>query len=1287
MKKLLILLFIFSFGVQGAGKNNKIPLAKKLVLKTEFLGIFDSIWNGRKDGTHKVLSEDMKALANEFLTNLHYDGYIRADQFDIHLASYRELANAKADGDIINNMRADLPLTENLVKQLFKGIYGLWIDSVLTGIANNPKECSNNGDPSNAGICCNSDYISNLFVGFDKSQHASSNSCKDKGVACSSHSDCCSESCKKSDYFGADKGICEAVKTCYELIEYGKECSVPEKPYCVPKHEINGTDYSISCRNIDAKSTNINECKAVGNQCDSGADCCSLKCDNKKCVEQKKCDVCLIINQSVKDNPGVKCCEGLYENLKGKCIPKFPVYIPASVNLNPSIDKATILDKFFSLFSMSSYASELCERFSKDDNKKIQDYIKTCWHKEKPEQEKECLDALGDYKKSLLTVSFNNNKTKVEEETAKCNKKPTAEKEKCIKDNVSGLMAGCQTKMSEKEYANAFNISSIQTMTFSDPDKCVFNSFHDSWRDASALERNAEIVMRGFEYVYTGDGAQDMWVQKDKTKNIFDRARDIAVEIRKSRAALIESSRETDREMMCECVAIKKRVGVDSMVLEDFENDPRCENQRAELAAMNDSNPEGNNPLDSEKKSLAYSSKGAIGLSHEKMMMKFLSLRQKTQNDRFDRNAKLEKELQELSEYIENNDWMVSSETKKVTLYNFGVKWYQGWLAWVVAIIAIVAAPFTGGASLVLFVAVGMFISSKPGHEDESPQVVNVVTESDNNARAYNGKDYDFKQGKCHRKFLGICYMDRFKIDRVFIHPKFDNGQSNSKYKCDVDHFSYACIRNIYKSKFEGKDVNIIDLKKPLFVDEGVWKKDTLWVKNWNDHIKNFIKKLEATKPNGYQQRRYLGEPNLMARQEIQEAMVLSNDKLPKDFTESMKQAFKAGVVKYAGCRKLIGNEPGDPCRVNLSGTNIVLEENAIGYGYLFEKEADMANFAEYVYQHHFHWPSISASEKMGYPLLSQSAYFMSIATNLALIGSSAASRMNASGEAFDHYYASWNKRKNEYACAGDSSGACAAEEVGSGSMNVQYSDDFKVAFKTLDFQNGTFTSQFVDAAGNIKAGNMSTAEQETLKNGVQKAMRAAEKVKKAAHYKKVVGDTPRGKIIAKGYEKWNEKFGKPLNKIKMSVGAQEFGGNSKYNGTSGNTPAVSSTSKKSNISNSVSSYKAPKFDMPSYETPSYQTGGDSSGASIKTGLQDEQNLKNTYILDNALKNKSMYERDDSDSIFKVVSKAYYRNLGLILERAGIKTDQTKIPGLEFKDTKKDLSKDKKSELKKLLSN
>ena len=71
------------------------------------------------------------------------------------------------------------------------------------------------------------------------------------------------------------------------------------------------------------------------------------------------------------------------------------------------------------------------------------------------------------------------------------------------------------------------------------------------------------------------------------------------------------------------------------------------------------------------------------------------------------------------------------------------------------------------------------------------------------------------------------------------------------------------------------------------------------------------------------------------------------------------------------------------------------------------------------------------------------------------------------------------------------------------------------------------------------------------------------------------------------------------------------------------------------------------------------------------------------------MKNQSQYERDDTDSIFRIVSKAYYRNLGLILERSGGAVGDVptkKGDNLEFKPKDSKLSKDKKSELKKLLS-
>ena len=83
------------------------------------------------------------------------------------------------------------------------------------------------------------------------------------------------------------------------------------------------------------------------------------------------------------------------------------------------------------------------------------------------------------------------------------------------------------------------------------------------------------------------------------------------------------------------------------------------------------------------------------------------------------------------------------------------------------------------------------------------------------------------------------------------------------------------------------------------------------------------------------------------------------------------------------------------------------------------------------------------------------------------------------------------------------------------------------------------------------------------------------------------------------------------------------------------------------------------QFDNSLYGSNSYKTNTNSSSDSkTKTGLQES--LMKTHLLDSALKAKDQYQRDDSDSIFRILSKAYYRNLDLILERANNKKEKNK---------------------------
>ena len=66
---------------------------------------------------------------------------------------------------------------------------------------------------------------------------------------------------------------------------------------------------------------------------------------------------------------------------------------------------------------------------------------------------------------------------------------------------------------------------------------------------------------------------------------------------------------------------------------------------------------------------------------------------------------------------------------------------------------------------------------------------------------------------------------------------------------------------------------------------------------------------------------------------------------------------------------------------------------------------------------------------------------------------------------------------------------------------------------------------------------------------------------------------------------------------------------------------------------------------------------------------------------------KSELKRDDSDSLFKIVTKAYFRNLDLMLERTEASQARTdEVKSLKFEKKSDTISNDKKDELRNLLS-
>jgi len=1380
---LLLSVFFFSSNVYSRQKVRITGQVKDDVFKTVD-ELFNGAWKGRSDNHHRVKSETMKGGIFEIIDGLYSEGYARPDKIQTYYNNYLGRESNEPDSDNWLN------------KGKWKRIYKDYATYLINDINDNALECAVNGEMATVRQCCEdsskgtlddpmSDEDDNIvkrsIIGFVPGNWGTNDSCKSTGVSCVNHNECCSSQCMKANPSDASSaGTCAVTMGCFDLVAFKNECHPFEKPYCKSLTSSyhpdttwgkiraiiqyfgieTTTSYPVSCIRVNHESTGANECTGNTKSCGSNEQCCSDKCESGKCVANFRCNTCVPNGQKTIDRNGndleLECCPGTYKNMNQVCVPKFPPLVLPQSNLKIQKNKSNknIFQILFNIIIPSAHASEsVCSAFSAEQQDTLKKADEDCRSKASEEEINTCLKTKADTKKGFMVENAKLVEEKATEAKIECNKLPASEREKCVKDTVTPLKAGCAFQMSAEDYVKLYNVPAINNLTFSVPDTCTFNSYKDNWRDAGPEERNAEMVMMGFEYVFSGKGAQDYWIQKGKSKNIFQRAQSVAMKYRNHRVDLILKARTLDYELTCDCVFAKKGQGISDTAKYIFDTNPICAEQNSKLAAIissvGDNGEDNQDRIDS----------GALGISHVKMLMDFAASRSNMQMDRFEANEEMEADMQELSEYIEGNNWY-EAEEKVELLYQFTVKYMSTWFKIFIAIVVVIvvaslvvlsggalgvvavggvgsmagsigaslafavtsltsitmtAATFIGIGALALstmLVGIGVNAIFKARVKPTTFDIVRVWKDSTDQSKNHNAstrKDngkgtYRWSKG---RKTNWLATHREFVIDRYYKLPYYnslttDSETSNSSsapddLKCEIYAPSNLCMRNVFVTLFQDDMRYMMDVKRPLFVESGEYPTDTNFVGMINNQYTILLDKLKATKPSGTTNKKFL-KRDILNEPEIRKAMMpLSGTYSPEAFDEKRTLAVITGASRYARCKDLIGLESGgdEECRVEMNGNEFLDgAENAMGFGYLFESDQDIVNFAAYVYQHHFHWPSIGASQEIGYPLLAQSAYFQTIAHNLGIIASGARDRSLKNGDVFDLFSADWEKRKADYECSTKSEDgkSCAQVDQGSGSKNIKWSKKFRSIFKTLDFASGTVPEGIFDKNGEVsdKSG-LSSAELNALKKANNMAMRSAKQLKKAEHYKKVVGSTKRGKLIEDGFKKWNTAFGKPLAKMKMEVGGRNFGAGSNLGKS--NSAGSDSSNSKANKEDKMAAYKPATINYNMNSGSDYgnsygsNRGSGSSAKTRKTGVTSDSKIKNTYLLDSALKSKSMYERDDSDSIFKIVSKAYYRNLGLILERAGVKTQtKNKTPGLDFKGTTEDLTKDKKSELKKLLS-
>lgn len=173
---------------------------------------------------------------------------------------------------------------------------------------------------------------------------------KKSGAVCLEGSDCASGECF-ADKPGSKTKTCEDVYRCFKPLSAGETCSL--NPVC-------GVGI---CLPYNSNTSGIGECEARDNVCKKNSDCCSNSCQQGICKPNFICKDC--VQNSGRPQRGQKCCEGLYLNEKGMCVPDLPpsvlpqvrvlqlknIFISLVEFIIPSAEAATTTDAIIKTFN------------------------------------------------------------------------------------------------------------------------------------------------------------------------------------------------------------------------------------------------------------------------------------------------------------------------------------------------------------------------------------------------------------------------------------------------------------------------------------------------------------------------------------------------------------------------------------------------------------------------------------------------------------------------------------------------------------------------------------------------------------------------------------------------------------------------------------------------------------------------------------------------------------------------------------------------------------------------
>jgi hypothetical protein len=1166
-----------------------------------------------------------------------------------------------------------------------------WRASECNGVGNcdlrydAPEEFANLGENASYRICKEGSDPPLGKLHNDKKANPNNLGMKDE--ACNEHTDCLSMVCNRTGAdpeTGADlvgneinKGVCAQYDECYAAGGDGDECS-HMAPLC---------QEGLQCLTIDYNSSNVPTCKILRRSCTEDTECCSDKCMSGECVEKMACLSCTV--EGVEPSGDKECCPGLIPGIDGKCRAMLPPFV---------LPDANTMDNLMSDAGNADYT------YSEDYTKRDQ-----------------CIDPCNEVKH--LPVNFpaeaglGEIKTRAQLELEEVMCSTTAAR---AGDNFDAVYNACldakvrvhvqkltnyfkskdmiaKIDESQLEYNKTYGIPAFTPPGRSDPKDCHFNSLNDWIHNSSNLQRNAEIALAAMEIAFSGPAANTYFKDGDKG-DINQRFKVLGTKIKEVRGQFRQAMADADIRMTCNCMMIKGEDYIkanqdrfqyctadvlgDSSVQDDFPGDGDLhqawlQDQKELMAALGIIEDEDTDNT----QSFTNSGMGAAGLTGQGLLLQWLGERKKARMEMFEAIASVESDLYELGEYLDTDPWLkgqVKASPEKV--YSFVYRKYRDWVKWVVAIVMISVALVLLSIPPLQSMALGA-LAGFAGYGFMVGAVALITS-------LFNGGvepgTYEFYVDKNKTRISSFnAIREKFRVDR---HVQFPENEI-----CNAKGFANTCIKNYVLAYPDPYQVNNPEYKPWMDKIEGAYLIDFHLPETFpatpevslemNPDLPgrmelgyNYGFNIFKTKgPSGTQRERYLKRNPF-----FEDTFTMTNQWKAKsgfvtepDVTQNkLLIAFtpwNGDIVDAEG--KLVPKHHFDNPKIEAYKNAVIEYINTRGLDYLFASTGEKKLFASYVYNIHLLFPKLSGTHELAYPMRGLKTYTMGMHYQFMLLGSLNANKAVDLDALLGAQLSDWSSKFSKY------NAEFIKTVVGKGSKNAKKRRKLFAAFRALDLATGAGLEDFEKMVNGMK-----TSDQEGASAGLSGfeaaarfAKRSRQAKKKEENWNKQMKGNKRKKAIERAVANFKKTFSTPTN----------YGG-----GGSSSAPSVAATNNSgTSRSSKKKSYNFPSFGSKKkarrggYGGPSFgssrgssNSGDDYSSSNLGAGDSEVDNM-----ISAAKKDKSLYELDPNDTLFTVVSKAYKRNLDLILVRRAAVVLEGKAP------SKPKIDDSKKAELKELL--